>query len=74
MKVSCEKVYRVLDDKQAYMVRFVKQDKTPGFSHKVLILSWAPDGNLILLATDWLSDEFWPSRKTAIFFCEKHIT
>lgn len=74
MKVSCEKIYRIVDDGQAYMVRFVKRKGVVGFSHKVLILLWAPDGALKLHATDWLLSPVRISRKVALYYCEKHFT
>ena len=75
VQVTCEKVYRIVDGNNAYMVRFVKNtaDSIPGYSHKVLILKWGTSGQLDLLNSDWLSVKFRPSKETAIFFWSKYI-
>lgn len=59
MKRLC--IYR---DDDGNTVEFVREKRTPGFSHRVAV-----NGQLC----DWLSDDFPITAKCAQFYVEKHV-
>lgn len=59
--VECVPGYSVA----GYKVEFYPVSDVPGWTHRVLI-----DGQ----PADWLSCEFNPSKKTALFYAQKHCS